>query len=294
METHDSLGDALSTELPRMAEKIPPTGLYQTGTTAGNYHMHHTVIGEVPLYTGSAASVIEECKRRLQAREGAHIATANLDFLALARKNASLRDALNNCDLVVIDGKPVEWLARYRGHAGAERLAGVDLVHELLATGTERPLRVAMYGSTESISVAASVAFSGYAGVEIVSRIVPPFRPLTTVERDDEIEQIRLAVPDVVFVALGCPRQEFLIREYFEAAPQALWVGIGGTFDFYAGIRKRAPSWMQRSGLEWTARLAQEPRRLWRRYVLRDIPALVALGIECRRLRASPEEGSIR
>ena len=256
--------------------------------------MHHTVIGDVPLYTGSAASVIDECKRRLFAREGAHIATANLDFLALARKDSTLREALNQCDLVVIDGKPVEWLARYRGHSGAERLAGVDLVHELLATGVERPLRVAMYGSTESISEAASNKFSRYTGVEIVSRIVPPFRELSDVERDDEIHRIQSAKPDVVFVALGCPRQEFLIREYFQAAPQALWVGIGGTFDFYAGIRKRAPQWMQRSGLEWTARLAQEPRRLWRRYVLRDIPALLALGIECRRLRASSEEGAGR
>jgi N-acetylglucosaminyldiphosphoundecaprenol N-acetyl-beta-D-mannosaminyltransferase len=257
-----------------------------------NPRMHHTVIGEVPLYTGSASSVIEECRRRLVAREGAHIATANLDFLALARRDAALRQSLNQCDLVVIDGKPVEWLARYRGFTAAERLAGVDLVHELLALGSSHPVRVAMYGSTETISQAAARTFDSYPGVEVALRIVPPFRELSSEERDAERDAIARSDPDIVFVALGCPRQELLIRDYIHAAPGAVWLGIGGTFDFYAGIRKRAPKWMQQSGLEWAARLAQEPRRLWRRYVLRDIPTLLALGYESWRFRSARQTGA--
>ncbi len=84
---------------------------------------------------------------------------------------------------------------------------------------------------------------------------------------------------------MGCPKQERLIARYFDAAPAAVWIGVGGTLDFYAGRTRRAPRWMQAIGLEWVMRLAQEPRRLWRRYLLHDIPTLVRVTPACLRLR---------
>src|SRR5690606_29054243 len=116
-----------------------------------------------------------------------------------------------------------------------------------------------------------------FPAARIVLRLTPPFRPLVPEEVTAERDAIAHARPDLVLVALGCPRQERLIAEYHDAAPGAVWIGVGGTLDFLAGQRWRAPALVQRGGMEWLVRLAQEPRRLWRRYLLRDLPALLPL-----------------
>lgn len=239
----------------------------------------HVKISGVPILDGDQASALTFCRDALRLGCGARIATANLDFLALAMKDPALHANLAACDLVVADGAPVAWLARVAGARHVARVAGVDLVSGLLGLGTmQRPLRVAVYGSSETISerAAARIA-SDFPNVSIACRICPPFRALEADEIEAECSVLHDAAPDLVLVALGCPRQEQLIASYFDSAPKALWIGIGGTLDFLAGHRKRAPGLAQRAGLEWTIRLAQEPRRLWRRYLLRDIPALVRL-----------------
>jgi N-acetylglucosaminyldiphosphoundecaprenol N-acetyl-beta-D-mannosaminyltransferase len=114
-------------------------------------------------------------------------------------------------------------------------------------------------------------------GVEVVGRVCPPFRALSRTEQVEEMRAISKSDPNLVLVALGCPRQERLIADYFQAAPTAVWIGVGGTFDFLAGRRQRAPRWVQAAGLEWVARLLQDPRKLARRYLLRDIPFLARL-----------------
>jgi N-acetylglucosaminyldiphosphoundecaprenol N-acetyl-beta-D-mannosaminyltransferase len=148
----------------------------------------------------------------------------------------------------------------------------VDLTLEILRAAPPG-LRVAMYGGEESISAAAAGELQRrFAGTRIVLRRCPPYRALTAAETEDDLRAIREARPDLVLVALGFPRQERLMAAYQAAAPDALWIGIGGTFDFIAGKRVRAPRALQVLGMEWLVRLAQEPGRLWKRYLLRDLP----------------------
>lgn len=241
----------------------------------------HVTVGPLRIFDGGPGEALAYCREAVRGGQGARIATANLDFLALAQRDASLCGYLDASHLIVADGAPVAWLARLAGANSVARVAGVDLAQTLLAEDHGGPLRVALYGSTEEISKRAAERIERECGVSIVCRICPPFRELAEEERDRERALLREAEPQLVLVALGCPRQERLIAEYFECAPKAVWIGIGGTLDFFVGQRKRAPKLMQRVGLEWTVRLAQEPRRLWRRYLLRDIPALVRVAPGC-------------
>lgn len=240
-------------------------------------------VGPVPIADASRDEAVSEIVRQYRAGLGSRVATANTDFVALARRDAQLADDLEACSIVVADGAPVAWLARAAGARRVERLTGVDLAPLLIeALQADGPVRVAIYGSTPDIANRAAVALAATAPAASIAPIVcPPFRPLDPGEVELDVAAIAAANPHIVLVALGCPRQERFIAEYSSAAPQAIWAGIGGSLDFYAGQRRRAPGWMQRAGLEWSARLAQEPGRLWQRYFLRDLPTLIQTAPGC-------------
>jgi len=244
----------------------------------GQPGLKHVDVAGVPVADASRADVEAWCQQRLETRTGARVATANLDFLALARTDWRLRADLTESHLVIADGAPVAWLARCAGARKAARVAGVDLVDSLLRAPAAESRRVVLYGASERVSELAAAAITRrHPAVKIVARLCPPFRPLTGDEMRAERETIRAAEPHLVLVALGCPRQERLISEYFDCAPAALWIGVGGTLDFIAGQRRRAPALLQRAGFEWLFRLLQEPRRLWHRYICRDFVALLAI-----------------
>jgi N-acetylglucosaminyldiphosphoundecaprenol N-acetyl-beta-D-mannosaminyltransferase len=238
----------------------------------------HVPVGPIAVFDGGPEHVRAICMESIRAAHGLRVATANLDFLALAQRHAPLRADLEASHLVVADGAPVVWLGRLGGARRMRRVAGVDLVEALLQDGAAHRVRVALYGSSDETSrEAAKQIEQRYPGIDVVCRMCPPFRALSAEERQAERAILREASPELVLVALGCPRQERLIAEYFEAAPQAVWIGIGGTLDFFAGQRRRAPGMVQGAGLEWLVRLGQEPGRLWRRYLLRDLPTLISL-----------------
>lgn len=244
--------------------------------------MRTVTIDGIRVFAGTAEEALERCFALARRSDGGRIATANLDFFALARKDAELRRNLQQSSMVIADGMPVAWLGRLAGVRTMERLAGVDLVAALFERDHGRQLRVAIYGSTEPIATRAVAALHGIGrGARVVSVLNPPFRTLTTDEREADRTALAAAEPDVVLVALGCPNQERVIAEWHPELPSALWIGIGGTLDFYAGVRRRAPKAAQRAGLEWMVRMAQEPRRLGRRYLLRDIPALARIAPGC-------------
>ncbi len=243
----------------------------------------HFPLGGVAIFDGDIDEATRICVDWIDAGEGGRVATANLDFLALARRNATLREQLSSSHLVVADGAPVAWLARASGASRTRRVGGVDLVESLLGAGTRRGgLRVALYGGEPDISRATAEAIpQRFPGVNVVAAIAPPFRELSPAEEAAERQQLLAAAPELVLVALGCPKQETFIARYYEVAPQAVWIGVGGTLDILAGRRRRAPQLVQRMGFEWAARLAQEPGRLWRRYLMRDLPVLLAVAPGC-------------
>lgn len=211
------------------------------------------------------------------------MATANLDFLALARKDARLLSNLQNSSLVVADGMPVVWLARLVGARRVRRTAGVDLVQALCKdAGDGNALRIAMYGSTKDLTTRAAKHLESLSPhARVVTAINPPFRPLSPGEAVEHSAALAEAAPNLVLVAMGCPEQERVIADWYHHIPSALWVGVGGTFDFLAGERKRAPRLFRATGTEWIVRMVQEPTRLGRRYLGRDLPALVRIMPGC-------------
>jgi N-acetylglucosaminyldiphosphoundecaprenol N-acetyl-beta-D-mannosaminyltransferase len=246
-------------------------------------------LGPLRIFDGDLGLASDLVLARVRLGLGARIATANMDFIAQARHSAQLRSDLANSTLVVADGAPVAWLSRLAGARRTRRVTGVDLVEEICSQASQAEgLRIAFYGSTAELAAKAAAYIEGkYAGVRVVTRITPPFRDPTDAEASMHRETLMLAKPDLVLVALGCPKQERFIAENQHVLPGAAWIGVGGTLDFFAGLRKRAPKRVQGAGLEWLIRLAQDPKRLWKRYLVQDVPALAAVapGVVAARLR---------
>jgi N-acetylglucosaminyldiphosphoundecaprenol N-acetyl-beta-D-mannosaminyltransferase len=245
----------------------------------------------VPIFDGTPEEARDYCLHAARTGVGARIATANLDFLAQARTNETLLDDLQGSSLIVADGAPVVTLARMAGALRVERTAGVDLAIELCrAGGEEQEFRVALYGGEPGACRAAAERLESLAPhTRVVLTHCPPFRELTDEEQEHERALIAAADPHLVLVGLGCPKQEHRIREYYEAAPGAVWIGVGGAFEMIAGQRRRAGRLVQQLGLEWLVRMAQDPGRLARRYLGRDVPALplIAADVVIRRLTSA-------
>ncbi len=227
----------------------------------------------------SEQSCIAHILDSLDAGAGGWVVTPNLDILRRCSREGEVRMLLHQADLRVADGMPLIWASRLQGTPLPERVAGSSLISTLSAAAAERGRTVFLLGGEPGAAEgAAAVLRDRHSNVRIAGIHCPPMG----FERDEaqmgEIRKALLAArPDIVYVALGSPKQERLIRELRPLLPQAWWIGVGISFSFLCGRVKRAPLWMQRIGLEWVHRLAQEPRRLARRYLVEGLPFAVAI-----------------
>jgi exopolysaccharide biosynthesis WecB/TagA/CpsF family protein len=207
--------------------------------------------------------------------------TINLDFLSLAQRDAQFRQTINRADLAVADGMPLVWAARLKDQPLAERITGVDLVNESCRLAAQTGQGVFLLGAAPGVADAAAQRLEArYPGLRVVGVHSPPFRPLTPTEDEAIVRTIRAAAPGLLFVAFGAPRQDLWIRAHLDALNVRVAMGVGCVLDLLAGKATRAPDWMQKAGLEWSYRLIQEPRRLWRRYILDDMPMLGRLVLD--------------
>jgi len=196
------------------------------------------------------------------------LATANVDFVVQAVEDDELRRILFDAHLVVCDGAPLKWASRWLGNELPERIAGADLVPLLLRLAANRNYRVYFLGGQAEVTARAIQNLErDYPGLVIAGSDSPPFTPLHGMDHVGITERIQAAKPDMLFVSLGCPKQEKWIAMNYRRAGVPVSIGVGATIDFLAGEMKRAPLWMRRRGLEWFFRLLQEPRRLFKRYV---------------------------
>lgn len=223
--------------------------------------------------TEATARVVELAKMRDRPR---YVCTGNLDHLAIAATDHEFRDAYLNADLVVADGAPVVWLSKLGGTPLKERVAGSDLFWTLGRASAESGITLFFLGGVEGAAdKAKAVLEERYPGVKIVGTYCPPFATFATDEEQDRIRDVvKAANPDVLLVAFGAPKQEKWIAKHKERLGVPVSIGVGGSFEMAAGILKRAPVWMQKVGLEWAFRFAQQPRRLFDRYIVRDMPHL--------------------
>lgn len=186
----------------------------------------------------------------------------------VARGDADYRTILNRGDLNLPDGLPVAWTLHLLGYE-ADQITGTEGFRLLCEWGCGHSVRHFLYGATPHLLGDLRVRLErDYPGIAIAGAISPPFRPMSDDELRRDADRIRASAADFVWVGLGAPKQDLVgerLRE-LETAPVILCVGAA--FDFLAGVKRRAPRWMQKTGLEWLFRLGSEPRRLWRRYLL--------------------------
>ncbi len=211
------------------------------------------------------------------AEGGAHqIATVNPEFLMKARSDAPFRATLQRAALCIPDGIGVLWAARLRGKRLRERVAGSDLVPQLSAEAARQGWRIFYLGAAPGVAEkAAAILAARYPGLIVVGCYAGSPAPE---EEDDIVARVRASQADVLFVAYGAPKQDLWLERNLARTGAAVGVGVGGSFDFIAGVARRAPRWIQRIGLEWLYRLAREPWRWRRQLALPQFAWLVLTG----------------
>lgn len=226
----------------------------------------------------------DEAIRRISAwghaRESRYVCFSNVHSAVTAAFDTRFSQAVNASDLCTSDGAPITWMLRQLGASDQPRLNGPDLMWRYLAHEADKGGKVYFYGSSAStLKLLKARVESVFPGLEVVGTHAPPFRPATAAEDEEDVQRINASGAQVVFVGLGCPKQELWMAAHRDRI-QAVMVGVGAAFDFHAGIKERAPLYLQRYGLEWAYRLIQEPRRLWRRYLFTNVPFLFMGGAQ--------------
>jgi N-acetylglucosaminyldiphosphoundecaprenol N-acetyl-beta-D-mannosaminyltransferase len=216
------------------------------------------------------ADVIARMREWIARRDACrYIAVTGMHGIMEAHHDADFKEILNSAGMTVPDGMPLVWLARWKGHPLKRRVYGPDLMLSLCEQTSQDGLRHFFYGgapaTTEKLAKELSERFPG---MKVAGAYSPPFRALTAAEDQEAIAQIEAAAPDILWVGLSTPKQERWMREHSASLSVPVMVGVGAAFDIHSKEKKQAPSWMREHGLEWLFRLQQEPRRLWRRYVV--------------------------
>ena len=239
-------------------------------------------IGRVPIDALTMQGAIDAIVALARSGAGGTVFTPNVDHVVQAEEDDAFRAAYERASLSLVDGMPVFWAARLLGRAVPEKVSGSDLVLPLLERAAKEGLAVYFLGGAEG---AAEKAAERLRARIPELRVVGTDAPWMKIDATDEelapvIARVRAAKPDVILVAFGAPKQELLADRIAPLVRPAILIGVGASLDFIAGMQRRAPAWMSRNGLEWAYRLATEPRRMWRRYLVRDPKFLAVLARE--------------
>ena len=193
---------------------------------------------------------------------------ANVHMTVEAQRDPAFAQVVNSADWVCTDGLPLTWAMRLLHKRQQDRVTGPDTLHNMVKRAAEEGLPIFFYGSTPDVlAKAVATCRDRYPSIQIAGTIAPPFRSLTPDEEEQIIYQINQSGARLVFVALGCPKQERWMAQ-MRGRVQAVMLGIGGGLPILAGVQTRPPVWIQRLGMEWLYRLALEPRRLFKRYAV--------------------------
>jgi N-acetylglucosaminyldiphosphoundecaprenol N-acetyl-beta-D-mannosaminyltransferase len=230
----------------------------------------------VPLALADYESTMDWMDAMVAGGHRACLSAAAVHLVMVAQEDEETRRAVLQT-MTVPDGQPLVWALRALGHPHASRVYGPDLMARYCERSARSGVRMFLYGGRTDAALAQleSALLERYPGLRIVGGYSPPFRSLTDDEEREVVARINASAADVVWVGTGQPKQEKWMAAMRERLEAPILAGVGAAFDFHAGLVPQAPSWMQRVGLEWSYRLAREPRRLWRRYA-RYNPRFVA------------------
>jgi N-acetylglucosaminyldiphosphoundecaprenol N-acetyl-beta-D-mannosaminyltransferase len=226
------------------------------------------------------ATSYEKASRRVMQwaheKRSTYVCVATVHMVMEAFDSGTFRQAVNGADLVTPDGRPLVWALRALRIRGASQVRGTDLTSVVVERAASENVPIGLYGGTpELLESFVRVLKAHYPNIRVVCRIAPPFRPLTSEEDEAVTREIVESGARVLFVGIGCPKQEKWMAEHKERI-SAVMLGVGAAFDFHTGRVRQAPRWMQATGLEWVFRLIMDPRRLWKRYAKHN-PRFVGL-----------------
>ena len=233
---------------------------------SGLMNIRRFTIARVPIDIVTHRDVIRIVDGFFQRTGGHYLAVVNASKIVIAQEDERLRQALEGADLVTADGMSVIWASKLLGYPLKERITGIDILEQLVERAAETGRSIFFLGaSDESVKGTVAVLSSRYPGLRVAGYRNGYFQDKESCAVADEV---RAANADLLFVGIGSPAQEYWIARHLESTGVKVALGVGGSFDHICGKVKRAPLWMQKSGLEWLHRLMVEPRRLWRRYLI--------------------------
>jgi N-acetylglucosaminyldiphosphoundecaprenol N-acetyl-beta-D-mannosaminyltransferase len=238
----------------------------------------------------SEEQVVDRIIAGLAEGRGGRVVTVNIDICRRVSRDQAAYDLIRNASLVVADGMPLVWAARLGGNPLPERVTGSALIFTVSAAAARHGRSVYLLGGEPGVPERAAIELERrYPGLRVAGTDAPPVGFET---RPDDLAAVRARVaaarPDIVFVGLGFPKQEEVIAQVAPGLPGSWFMGCGAAIPFAAGVLPRAPRWMQQTGLEWTFRLMSEPRRLFRRYLVNDLPFAAWLLIRSAAARQKP------
>ena len=223
------------------------------------------------------AEAIQDVTEQSAGGEGGYVCFSNVHSVVTSRHDELLRTITNESFMSMPDGKPIATVSHWIGVNGVSQVAGPDFMPEFMKKTPGA--RHYLYGATpETLSALSGALVNAIPDLNIVGTFSPPFRQLTEQEEVVIIRDIKKTNPDYIWVGLGAPKQEYWMAQHWHDLRPAILFGVGAAFDFHAGVKRRAPEWMRSAGLEWLHRLASEPGRLWKRYLVTNSIFLYSIG----------------
>jgi N-acetylglucosaminyldiphosphoundecaprenol N-acetyl-beta-D-mannosaminyltransferase len=248
----------------------------------------------VPVSALTMATALRSLDAWIQARTPNYVCVTGVHGVMECQYDEDLRRIHENAGLVTTDGMPLVWLAHIKGLRHVERVYGPDLMLACCAASVGKGYRHFFYGGAEGVAqLLADRLAARFPGLIVAGVYTPPFRPLTTDEEQALVETINASEADIVWVGLSTPKQERWMAEHVGRLGVPVLIGVGAAFDFHAGVKRQAPRWMRRSGLEWLFRLLAEPGRLGRRYLINN-PSFVWRVVASLASTDSDTEGATR
>jgi N-acetylglucosaminyldiphosphoundecaprenol N-acetyl-beta-D-mannosaminyltransferase len=219
---------------------------------------------DITSHSLAVAQIVDWAKKD----ENRIVFAADVHMVMEAYDSEKLRNINNAADLVTPDGMPLVWWLRMKGIKNQPRVYGPDLMLHVCQAAATEGIPVGLYGSTEEvIYTLLNKLRSRFPKLKINFAVSPPFRPVDIAEDTRIVQQINSSGTKILFIGLGCPKQEIWIAEH-KGKVHAVMIAVGAAFQFHAGLVRQAPGWIQKLGFEWLFRLSQEPGRLWRRYII--------------------------
>lgn len=244
------------------------------------HHPHADVLG-VRVSAINLNTAVELADRSIAGGDRGYVCVTGVHGVMEAQSDTSLRAILNQAVINTPDGMPMSWIGRLQGFKNMDRVYGPDFMMEMCRLSVERGYRNFLYGGNPGVAkLLREKLLERFPGLQVVGTYTPPFRPLNGVEEEELNTLVQDSKPHIIWVGLSTPKQERFMAQYVDRLHVPLLVGVGAAFDIHTGKIKDAPSWMKRSGLQWLHRVAQEPRRLGRRYLVNNPRFLLKVALQ--------------